>query len=227
MAKPNKDQLHYLLLKTHSLTGIIPIGAFLVVHFSINSLRTVGVWQYQLSIDFINNLPFLFGIEIIFIFIPLLFHSLMGFHLAFSSKSNVMRYNYPRNWMYVLQRWTGAIIFVFLVFHIGTTVVPKILGGKAQFEAAPFLINIMNDQFSSWDGIAIYMIGILAATFHFANGLWGFCMSFGILVGEKAQRNASILFVLFGLLMTFMGFATVAEFALHPIPVEATIGGPS
>jgi succinate dehydrogenase / fumarate reductase cytochrome b subunit len=227
MAKPNKDQLHFFLLKAHSLTGIIPIGAFLVIHLSINSLRTVGVWQYQLSIDFINSMPFLFGIEIGLILVPLLFHSLMGFYLAYNSKSNVMRYNYPRNWMYVLQRLTGAIIFVFLIFHIGTTVVPKILAGKTQFDAAPFLINIINDQFSSWQGITIYMVGILAATFHFANGLWGFCMSWGIIVGEKAQRNASIVFVLFGLLLTFMGFATVAEFALHPLPVEATIGGPS
>jgi succinate dehydrogenase / fumarate reductase cytochrome b subunit len=227
MAKPNKDHLHFFLLKIHSLTGIIPIGAFLVVHLSINSLRTVGVWQYQLSIDFINNLPFLLGIEIGFIFIPLLFHSLMGFYLAFNSKSNVMRYNYPRNWMYILQRLTGGIIFVFLIFHVGTTVVPKILGDKTQFDAAPFLINIINDQFSSWQGIAIYLVGILAATFHFANGLWGFCVSWGILVGENSQRNASIVFVLFGLLLTFMGFATVAEFVLHPIPVEATIGGSS
>jgi succinate dehydrogenase / fumarate reductase cytochrome b subunit len=227
MPKPNKHQLHFLLLKIHSLTGIIPIGAFLVFHLSINSLRTVGVWQYQLSIDFINNLPFLFGIEVGFIFIPLLFHSLMGFYLAFNSKMNVIRYNYPRNWMYILQRLTGGIIFVFLIFHVGTTVVPKILDGNTQFDAAPFLINILNDQFSSWQGIAIYLVGILAATFHFANGLWGFCVSWGIIIGENAQRNASILFVLFGLLLTFMGFATVAEFVLNPIPVEATSGGSS
>ena len=101
----------------------------------------------------------------------------------------------------------------------------KFWATKTQFDAAPFLINIINEQFSSWDGIVIYMIGILAAAFHFSNGLWGFCVSWGILIGKKSQRNASIAFILVGLLLTFMGFATVAEFALHPIPVEATIGG--
>ena len=63
MDQRTKDQIHYLILKTHSLTGIVPVGAFLVLHFSINSLRTVGVWPYQISIDIINNLPFLMWIE--------------------------------------------------------------------------------------------------------------------------------------------------------------------
>ncbi|MCH2391755.1 MAG: succinate dehydrogenase, partial [Nitrospinales bacterium] len=63
MDQRTRDQIHYLILKTHSLTGLIPVGAFLVLHFSINSLRTVGVWPYQISIDIINNLPFLIWIE--------------------------------------------------------------------------------------------------------------------------------------------------------------------
>ena len=64
MARPSKDEIHYLLLKLHSLTGIVPIGAFLVVHICVNSLRTVGVWPYQLSIDAINSIPFLLVVEI-------------------------------------------------------------------------------------------------------------------------------------------------------------------
>ncbi|MBT4375671.1 MAG: succinate dehydrogenase, partial [Nitrospina sp.] len=84
MDQRTKDQIHYLILKTHSLTGLIPVGAFLVLHFSINSLRTVGVWPYQISIDIINNLPFLMWIEVGFIIIPILFHSLVGFYIYFS-----------------------------------------------------------------------------------------------------------------------------------------------
>ena len=78
MTKPAKDEIHYIHLKLHSLTGIVPVGAFLVIHLSINSLRTVGVWPFQLAIDALNNLPFLILIETGFIYIPLLFHSLMG-----------------------------------------------------------------------------------------------------------------------------------------------------
>ena len=225
MEQRTKDQIHYLILKTHSLTGLIPVGAFLVVHFAINSLRTVGVWPYQLSIDIINNLPFLMVIEVGFILIPILFHSLVGFYIYFSGCSNPFRYNYPHNWIYTLQRLTGAVVFAFLIYHLATTVVPKIFYGNTRFEAAPFLISVMNQEFKSWDGRIIYVIGIVSATFHFAGGLWGFCISWGILIGRRAQTNAGYVFALFGLALTVMGLATVVEFSLHPVGVEATQPG--
>ena len=222
-----KGQVHFLLLKFHSLTGLIPIGLFLTFHFLINSLRTVGVLPYQWSIDVINNLPFLIWIEIFFIYIPLLFHSFMGFYITQVAKLNIIRYRYPRNWMYVLQRLTGAVVFVFLIYHLGTTVAPKLWYGHHLFEAAPFLIDVMNQEFAAWTGRIIYLVGILSATFHFSNGLWAFCISWGIIVGPRAQRNAGIVFMLFGGALTVLGFATVLEFSLHPVGVEPTIKGAS
>jgi succinate dehydrogenase / fumarate reductase, cytochrome b subunit len=223
MAIPSKDETHYLLLKLHSLTGIVPIGAFLVIHLSINSLRTVGVWPYQLSIDAINNLPFLLIIEITFIYIPILFHSVMGFYVIRLSKTNLQRYRYPRNGLYTLQRISGAVILIFLIYHMGTTVAPKMWEGKHYFEAAPFLIDILNGEFQTWQGLVIYTIGIVSATFHFSNGLWGFCVSWGILIGENAQRNGAIVFGMFGLALTALGMATIVEFYMNPIPAQATI----
>jgi len=222
-----KGQVHFLLLKFHSLTGLVPIGLFLTFHLLINSLRTVGVLPYQWSIDAINNLPFLIWIEVFFIYIPLLFHSFMGFYIAQVAKLNMIRYRYPRNWMYVLQRLTGAIVFVFLIYHLGTTVAPKLWNSYHLFEAAPFLIDVMNQEFATWTGRIIYLVGILSATFHFSNGLWAFCISWGIIVGPRAQRNASIVFLLFGGALTVLGFATVLEFSLHPVDVEPTFKGAS
>ncbi len=227
MGSISKGQVHFLLLKVHSLTGLVPIGLFLTFHFLINSLRTVGVLPYQWSIDVINNLPFLIWIEISIIYIPLLFHSFVGIYITQVAKLNVIRYRYPRNWMYVLQRVTGAVVFVFLIYHMGTTVAPKLWYGHHLFEAAPFLIDVMNQEFATWTGRTIYLVGILSATFHFANGLWAFCISWGIIVGPRAQRNASIVFILFGGALTVLGFATVLEFSLHPVDVEPTFKGAS
>ena len=223
MHQQKKDQLYYLLLKLHSLTGIIPIGVFLVFHLAFNALRTVGVTQYQIGIDLINNAPFLIWIEIFAIYIPLLFHSIMGFYVTYMGENNVFRYKYARNWMYTLQRVTGAIVFAFLIYHLLTTVVPKMVNGKTLFDAAPFLINIMNEEFKSLEGQIIYLVGITATTFHFANGLWGFCVSWGILIGNTAQKNAAILFMIIGLVLTVMGLATVLEFSLHPLSSTKTL----
>lgn len=225
MSKISREDLHFLFLKIHSLTGIVPIGIFLTFHLSINSLRTVGALQYQLSIDLINNLPFLLLIEIGFIYIPLLFHSLVGFYITFGGKINVIRYRYPRNWLYTLQRLSGAVVFLFLIYHMATTVVLKMYYGKHLFLAAPFLIDAMNTVFQTWTGRLLYLIGIFSATFHFANGLWGFCVSWGIIIGPAAQRNAGIVFMLVGLALSFLGLATVVEFSLHPIPVNPTMAG--
>jgi len=223
MIKLNKGQTQFLLLKLHSLTGLVPIGLFLVFHLAFNTLRTVGVRQYQFGIDLINNLPFLLWIEIIVIYIPLLFHSFMGFYLLYAADMNVLRYRYPRNWMYTLQRISGAIVFVFLVYHMGTTVAQKLYYGKHLFEASPFLIDVLNEQFGGWFGRMFYLTGILSAAFHFANGLWGFCISWGIVIGPTAQRNAGIVFLLFGLVLMFWGTATVVEFSTHPMPAEAAL----
>ncbi len=37
----------------------------------------------------------------------------------------------------------------------------------------------------------LYVIGVLAAVFHFSNGLWAFLISWGITIGPKAQRISS------------------------------------
>ena len=222
MRNIKKGQIHFLLLKIHSLTGLVPIGLFLIFHLLVNSLRTVGVLPYQWSIDLINNLPFLIWIEIFFIYVPLLFHSFMGFYIARRGEKNSIRYSYPRNWMYTLQRVTGGVAFLFLAYHLGTTVVPKLWYGHHLFDAAPFLIDVMNKEFTTWTGRVIYFVGLMSVTFHFSNGLWGFCVSWGIIVGPRAQRNASIVFMLFGVVLMVLGFATVLEFSLHPIDVEPT-----
>ena len=147
----------------------------------------------------------------------------MGFYVIRHAKTNVHRYRYPRNSLYTLQRISGAVVFVFLIYHMGTTVVPKVWEGKHYFEAAPFLIDILNGEFQTWQGLLIYTIGIVSATFHFSNGLWGFCVSWGILIGSIAQRNAAIVFMLMGLVLTVMGVATVVEFSLHPLPATKAV----
>jgi len=104
-------------------------------------------------------------IEVGFIIIPILFHSLVGFYIYFSGKPNPFRYNYPHNWMYTLQRISGAIIFVFLVYHLATTVVPKIWYGNTQFAAAPYLIDIITK--SSKPGMDASFMQSVLSLLHF------------------------------------------------------------
>ena len=44
----------------------------------------------------------------------------------------------------------------------------------------------------------IYMIGITATVWHFANGIWLFLVDWGITIGERAQRLTGYACIAFG-----------------------------
>ena len=68
----------FFLRRLHSLSGIIPVGAFLVEHFISNAFATNGPWAYADQVKFLTGLPFVPVLEIVGIYIPLLYHALYG-----------------------------------------------------------------------------------------------------------------------------------------------------
>ena len=73
---------------------------------------------YQLQVDKIHSLPFLWAIEWAFIFLPIIYHTLYGIWITFTGQPNVGAYGYAKNWFYVLQRISAMILVVFMVFHV-------------------------------------------------------------------------------------------------------------
>ncbi len=60
----------FLLRRLHSLTGIVPIGAFLLEHFISNYEAFKGPEAYGAQVKFLNSLPFVVGLELFFICAP-------------------------------------------------------------------------------------------------------------------------------------------------------------
>ena len=60
--------------------------------------------------------------------------------------------------------------------------------------------------------LAFYIVGLVAACWHFAYGIWLFCAKWGIVSGEKAQQR--FLGVCLGLfaLMTLVGLVSLYTF---------------
>src|ERR1039458_3942004 len=71
----------FVLRRLHSLSGIVPIGAFLIEHFISNSEATKGVQAYNDQVKFLTNLPFVHVLEWVFIFLPLLYHGIYGLYI--------------------------------------------------------------------------------------------------------------------------------------------------
>ncbi|URN94760.1 MAG: succinate dehydrogenase cytochrome b558 subunit [Candidatus Pristimantibacillus lignocellulolyticus] len=178
----------YFSRKLHSLLGIIPLGGFFVVHALTNyQAFERGPEGFQKGVNLINSLPLLPVLEFILIYIPLLFHGIYGLYVAYQSNSNLGRFKYGRNWAFTAQRITGVITFVFVFWHVYQTRFQVYLGQISHEE----LGSTMNHIASSPLMFVLYVVGVLAASFHFANGFWAFLISWGITVGERAQRISS------------------------------------
>ncbi|UCZ52182.1 succinate dehydrogenase cytochrome b558 subunit [Bacillus shivajii] len=191
--------------RLHSLLGVIPVGAFLIVHLLVNSYAIRGPEAYNAAVYFMENLPFRYFMEIFFIFLPIIFHGVYGLYIAFQAKHNTNTYSYFRNWMFRLQRVTGVITIIFIAWHVWDTRIAAMLGQEVNYQ-------MMADIVSNPVALIAYIIGIASATFHFANGLWSFAVTWGITVTPKSQQIATYVTIGIFVALTWLGIQSILAF---------------
>jgi succinate dehydrogenase / fumarate reductase cytochrome b subunit len=190
----------YILDKLQSLSGVIPIGAFLAEHFWSNSYALVSVGKYNQVSEELQQIPWRIIVETCVLFVPILFHGLYGIYIWWKGKSNALGHPWMANWLYVLQRWTGIIAFVFIGWHLYTE---RFLGhGVTSY--ADVQRNMMNPWY-----VAFYIVGVTASSFHLGNGLWNFACKWGIAVSANAQRLAGWVGAAVAIAFTVAGVAIV------------------
>ena len=200
----------FLWRRLHSLLGVIPVGLFLVFHLSLNFTVVGGEGFYNSAIGVMELLPHavLLAMEWIIIFIPLMFHAFYGVYIAFTAKNNVKRFGTFRNWMFTLQRFTGIFLVVFVAWHVWQTRVQKALG------TAEVNFNMMEDIVANNPFmLAFYIVGILSATLHLANGLWAFLVSWGITQSKKSQQIVTYITMAIFVIISVMGVWSILTFA--------------
>src|SRR6201996_7095236 len=175
----------FLWHKLHSLTGIVPIGAFLVEHIVSNFETWNGPLAYAQQVKFLNSLPLVRVLEWAFIFIPLAFHALYGVFIAFRGRSNVNVYPWAGNWGYLMQRVTGLIAFVYIIQHVWRQ---RFAGVSLPENPAMAFHKVQVELSNPWM-LAVYIIAMVAVSWHFAYGVWLFAAKWGITPGEKARKN--------------------------------------
>ena len=57
------------------------------------------------------------------------------------------------------------------------------------------------------------MISLLSINYHFAHGLWGFCITWGITIGKKSQEAVSLIGIVVFAVLSYIGIATVNHLA--------------
>ena len=202
----------FLLRRLHSLTGIVPIGAFLLEHFISNYEAFKGPEAYGAQVKFLNSLPFVVGMELFFIWIPILYHGLYGIWIWWHGDSNVSDYPWQGNWFYTSQRWTGIIAFIYIVQH---TYYLRFTGVHLPTHPMQSFAKVQGEFQNPWM-IAFYAVGIIAASWHFAYGIWLFCAKWGITTGEVARRRLGYICVLIALGLIILGAVSMYGFISTP-----------
>lgn len=60
--------------------------------------------------------------------------------------------------------------------------------------------------------LVFYILGIVSAAFHLANGLWSFLVSWGITQSNKSQRIATYVTLLIFVVLAIVGVAAILAF---------------
>lgn len=213
----------FLLRRLHSLSGLIPVGAYMCVHLLTNSTVLDSPATFQKAVYGIHGLgAALPVIEWGFIFIPILFHAIFGVIIIRGGLPNSGTYKYSSNIRYTLQRATGMIAFFFIVWHVfhmhgwlHTESWEKMAHsvGGAQFKPYSAASTAASALQGSFIVPILYTIGILSCVFHLANGIWTFGITWGIWVTPAAQQRATIASVVFGVALAAVGMSALGGFS--------------
>lgn len=209
----------FLIRRLHSLCGLVPVGAYMCVHLVVNMTVQESPAKFQTAVYGIHSLGSMLPVvEWGFIFIPLLFHAIFGVVIIKGGLPNTTKYAYASNYRYTLQRISGMVAFVFIMWHVfqmhgwihtdwWLKTVAEPYGG-AQFK--PY--NATSSASAALqDGLVaiLYVIGVVSCVFHLANGIWTMGITWGVWTSPAAQRRANFVCIGFGILLGLVGLGAL------------------
>jgi len=200
---------HYLSRKIHSLLGLVPVGAFLVFHLWENSMARKGGDFFNHHV--VEGIETLLNYKLIMeatLLAGILAHAIYGLVIWWQGKSNFMRYKYGANLRYLLQRITSITTFAFIIWHVWQT---RVAAGMDE-AVAHDLFSHMQELFRNPLTVVLYMVGLVGATFHLANGLWLAAINWGITTHPRSQRLFSAVCGVIFLVTTALGFHSIWGF---------------
>jgi len=204
----------FILRKLHQLSGIVPLGVFLLEHFYTNSKALSGAQTFNDAVKDLQSIPYIVLVETVGIFIPLIYHAVYGLVITMEARPNNLAYPYPRNWFYLVQRITGVILFFFITFHVLNFrfgLIPH-LNTVSVAHHPEQAFDIVAGEFSIVWVFLLYVVGITATVWHLANGLWLFLVDWGITIGERAQRLTGYACIGIGVVLLLVGINAAVAF---------------
>lgn len=161
------------LRRAFSLSGVLPLGAFLVFHLGLNARALSDDDAFARTLDALHHSPGLLAIEALFVYLPLIIHAAVGIKLVIAREPLVETSPHSMPTLAAL-RATGVVVAIFLALHLwemGLLARGQRLDGGA-------LATVLAAQLAStrlgvpWRGVG-YLLAVGCVAFHFAVGCWG------------------------------------------------------
>jgi succinate dehydrogenase / fumarate reductase cytochrome b subunit len=195
--------------RLHSISGVVPIGAFLVLHLWTNAATAGGPDAYNAAAHRLQQVPLLVVLEVLLIGLPIFFHGIYGFFIAATEIAESEGRTPARRALAVFQRATGVAAFVFIMFHLWTSRLVQ-LSDHGSLD----LFHLMQASLANPVIRAVYVVGILAAASHLSAGLWTFCETWGLLPGRRARVAAAVAAAGLFCLLSGLGLRSLSAFRL-------------
>jgi succinate dehydrogenase / fumarate reductase cytochrome b subunit len=173
MAKPGaSSRLARIAGALFSLSGLVPLGAFLAVHVALNARALRGQEAFTAAADAFERVPALRLFEALLVFAPLAIHGAIGLAMTVARRPLREAPSLAPP-LAVAMRVTGVVVAAFLAMHLPEMRLfgpgPRLHGGEQ--------LTVLSADLSAvsygvpWRGIA-YLVGCGAVTLHFVVGAW-------------------------------------------------------
>jgi succinate dehydrogenase / fumarate reductase cytochrome b subunit len=219
----------FLLHRLHALSGLVPVGLFVILHLFTNFQLLVGDFQHE--VDFIHDLPALLWLEVT-LWLSIAFHAGLGLYYTFSgNRPNAVRYAWGDNWRYLLQRVSGVVALLFILLHVATLrwqwalgdwFTPFVVRGP-EGEPLAAASTALALQHAWWVPV-LYAVGVASVVYHWANGLWSAGITWGFTVSRAAQRRWGQVCAGIGLALAIFGGGAIAGALRHEVRAEERAG---
>jgi succinate dehydrogenase / fumarate reductase cytochrome b subunit len=200
--------------RLHSLSGVVPLGVFLVEHLWAVSGAIRGRAAFDARVIWLDDVRFGTLLEILFIGAPLLFHALYGVFLAFDKKENPERYPYRHQHFALLLRVSGLLSLLFIAWHLWELPAQRLL---AKIPASD-LFDLVALHLSTtsravpWRAIG-YFLGLSVTLVHFTYGMISFSFNERNIREPQPLRRSTFRFVALGGILFLIGGATILSLA--------------
>lgn len=198
--------------KLHSLSGVVPLGIFLVLHIAVTSSIAGSRESYDRRIGVLHDGLLMGLLEVVLVLAPLAYHAGYGITRVFGPR--VERHAYENDLMFALQRASGVAVLVFVVAHLWELRVQTWTQGLAVSAYSSKLVMDLSWTSYGVPWIALgYLVGLAATVFHFVNGLSSSFTTWGVATAAGSKARARIAFRIVGALLFVTSAGVVVQLA--------------